>query len=587
MVGRTTAELFALFPEPAVRTKATQEADVGDAEPIFWEDLEPYPPASIEELITAEQIPGQRSEACMHCASAMLSAGYTREQVLGVMLCQENPIAAHVFDQPNPDRAARRIASRATKPQSPEEIFETYGIEPPAERAGEPLIDIDQAPAYFKGCVYIVPESSVFLPDGEIVGREQFDAVMGGKTFRYRNGGESGGGPETTLSAWQAFLFNHRWEAPKAKGTCFRPEEKPGEVVMVSGKPLVNAYMPYVPPRRKGDPNKWVNHLKLLWPHGDDFDILNSYIARCIQSPGIKAQWWPVLQGAQGIGKTLIGRAIAFSIGNHFVHAANGVSLAKDGIKFNGWFRHKLFMIVDEAIFNATFFEQFKPYVTNPMIAIEAKRVEEVMCDNRCNGIIFTNHGDAVPIGPDERRYAPFFSPIQSYTDLLSAGMDGPYFDRMYDWLDRGHGWEIINDWYRSYPVNPRYDPAGQASYAPRTSSSDAAVEENRSDVSNYILEAVDRQDPGFRCGWLSTVHLSRLLKTRGIEPHPRLIGRYAREAGYVPHPAMHGRLTKSSFTVDPMSEATRTRLYYRPGGMIPSELSTDACERLFKATNL
>lgn len=103
--------------------RPTQKHTLGDVVPISWEDLEPRPNKDLAQRITAEQVRGDRSEESMRVAKLMLFAGYTREQVAGVLLHPDNPIAQHCLEQPNPEYQARRIASRVEGPRDPDKVF--------------------------------------------------------------------------------------------------------------------------------------------------------------------------------------------------------------------------------------------------------------------------------------------------------------------------------------------------------------------------------------------------------------------------------------------------------------------------------
>ncbi len=350
---------------------------------------------------------------------------------------------------------------------------------------------------------------------------------------------------------------------------CFRPELAPLEIVSEGNLSLVNGYIPIETPRTEGDPEPFLNHMRLLFPDDRDRSILLSYMASTLQNVGFKAQWWPVIQGAKGNGKTLFLNVMAFAHGEQYSHLPNTSKMTRNGINFNGWMRNKLFLGLDE-IYSAQrrdFLEEFKPYVTNRKLPIEAKGEDEYTGDNRANGIMLTNHKDGVPIDADERRYAPFFTRQQSAEDCQRDGLTSEYFVDLWAWL-RGegayeshgadYGFRVINWFLRQYRTDPNFDPAKLATRAPRTSSKDEAIIAGRGTIEQEVLSAIDEERPGFAGGWVSGKALDDLIERMRVRVPRNKRRDLMQSIGYDWHPALVDG--KATSVVQP--DGVRCKLY-------------------------
>lgn len=433
---------------------------------------------------------------------------------------------------------------------------------------GGMLLPDDQI-RYFEGCVYISALDKVMTPNAELFGQSQFDNTYGGQAFVITSDGQ--GAP--SKSAWEAFLRNQRFKPPRVNDLCFRPELPSLSVVEDGSWRLLNSYIPIETPRTKGDPSKFLDWLERLLPVERDRRILLSYCASIIQNPGLKAQWWPVLIGTMGNGKTLILSAIEFCIGSQYVHLPNSSKMTRSGINFNGWMRGKLFLGLEE-IYSAQrrdFLEEFKPYVTNRRLPIEGKGIEEYTGDNRANGIMLTNHIDGVPINPNERRYAPFITAQESEEDCYRDGLTPAYFSDIWDWLEgrneyahRGqqYGYRVVNDYLQSYVPEPEFDPAQGATRRPKTSCFDRAVEAGRGGVEQEIMAAIDEERVGFAGGWVSSKFLDDLIATSRVKVPRNKRKDLMGTLGYVWHPGLE--LGKATSILQP--DGIRSRLYVRVG---------------------
>ena len=395
------------------------------------------------------------------------------------------------------------------------------------------ILTASDLPRHFEGCVYIEDRYEAAVPDGSLLPAQQFRASSryGGHTFVLNDTGK------TTRSAWEAFaeseLYRPRW----AHSVCFRPELPSRALIEDAGRVLYNAYVPVPVDATPGDVGPILRHLERLLPHRRDRDILLAYMASLVQNPGVKFQWWPLLQGCEGNGKTILLRLLAYCVGERYAHFPSAQDLAN---KFNGWLDRKLFVGIEEIYVSdrRDMLDMLKTYITNDRIEIQFKGKDQVTADNRANGILCTNHKDAVPKTQNDRRYCILYTAQQEFTDLARDGMTGRYFPDLWAWYRNG-GAAAFAHYLRTYQMPAALDPARECPRAPHTSTTDEAMSASLGQNEQAVLEAIGDGRPGFCGDFVSSKWLGDLLKGRRAPPNSW--DAMMRSLGYVKHPALPG----------------------------------------------
>lgn len=485
--------------------------------------------------------------------------------------------------------AARVQAAFAAGPLPvPAPLPPAAAVEPirptPEFLSGYRLMAQTQQAEHFDGCVWIASIDRIATPRGQLLDSSRFNTAYGGSCVFQLDSG-SGGKMKTTDKAWTAFTLSQCVSWPKADSVCFRPECAPQSLVIDGGQVLYNIYRPIETYRKPGDPAPFLDLLRRLLPDERDRKILLTYMASLVRNPGVKFQWWPVLQGAQGNGKTFLMRAVEHCVGEVYSHFPK-VSKMAEGSNFNGWLFGKLFVGMEEVYVpkRRGFLESFKEVVTNPRIEYEAKGQDQFTGDNRANGMMATNHRNGVPIDLDDRRYAVFFTAQQTARDLGRDGMTEAYFRDLYDWFNgrngyasygAGHGKAIINDYLRTCEIAAEFDPAGAATRAPSSSSTAAAVAESYGSGEAAILQAIDDELAGFRGGWVSLRAAVKVAQQAGAYMSPQAVGRFLESAGYSRHPHLPDGRTNNAV----MPDGVKTYLYVKEGSLalnftVPAEIA-------------
>lgn len=388
----------------------------------------------------------------------------------------------------------------------------------------------EEQAVYFRDCYWISSLGRILTPDLILMDQNKFNGTYGGRSFVLDDVGKAGKNP------WEAALQGQLFRITKVTNMRFLPDRPFGDQTEDEfGRIGVNVYRPARYVGIPGDVTPFLDHLARVLPVQRDRDILLAFMAQCIQRPGVKVKWAVVIQGVEGLGKTLFEYIMAAALGPSYVHVPAAKELTEGGGKFNGWMRNKLMIIINEVKSDEKreLVEVMKPWITDKRIEMQNKGQDQDMADNPTNWLMFTNHKDAIPISVNGRRYAIMYSALQSSSDLARLDMTDEYFSKLYDWAESG-GIAHVVDYLMKYAVPADLDGKIGCTRAPRTSSTDEALAESRGWLETMILEAVERQDQGFRGGWVSSCAVSKLVKDNGQRlPVSRTLGMIFKSIGY------------------------------------------------------
>ncbi len=398
---------------------------------------------------------------------------------------------------------------------------------------GSRFLDITAQIKYFKGHAFIISQNAMYTPNNKILEPGTFTNTYGGYTFALTHDAKS-----TTKKAFDAFTQSQGYDFPKVAGTCFKPQRKSGEIIIIEGKTYVNTYVPPLIKIENGPVDKYyLFHINKLFPDKIDRAIIMAYSAACLQHKGTKFKWCPVIQGVEGNGKSTIMDCIAYALGEDYTHITQNTDF--NGV-FNDWLDRKLFVMVDEisTIHKREVADILKPLITNKRIAIQGKGKKVFMSNNVANFWMSTNHKNALPKTDKDRRYAIFFTPQQEKSDLDRDGLTPGFFKDMHAWLNSG-GYADVAGYLMRYKIPDELNPATSCLRAPDTTSTVEAVQASRPPVYDDIQEAIDLGLNGFRNGWISSWALSKLLDDKRVARFLpfRKRGEALRTLGYIPAP--------------------------------------------------
>lgn len=432
------------------------------------------------------------------------------------------------------------VPAPADLPGPPPEAMPEAGIAPalsaePRAITGSTLAFDEDQVKIFAGCTYVLDKREMLLPNGMMVGKDQFDDWYG--KYSFVKNADNSCAPEK--SAWNAFVRSQMRDYPRATTSCFNPAYPLGALIEEGGRTMVNTFKPIPTRAVEGDVSPILEHLAKLFPVKHDYDVFLSYLAGIVQYPGHKTAWCPIVQGAKGNGKSLIGELMEAVVGYDYTHRPSGTDINN---KFTGWLDRKLLIVCEElgVYEKRETLETLKVMITGKRIDIQKKGQDQVTGENRANWLVFVNGQDAVPIDDDERRYASLFTAQQSAADIARDGMDAAYFNRLFAWLETV-GPSHFYYYLLHYAIPDELNPTVGARRAPETSSRQAAIHASRGSVESEVLEMIESKARGFAGGWICSLDLDAMLKANRME---KTMPRQKRRAllqslGYDWHPAL------------------------------------------------
>lgn len=172
-----------------------------------------------------------------------------------------------------------------------------------------------------------------------------------------------------------------------------------------------------------------------------------------------------------------------------------------------------------------------------------------------------TNHKNAILKTRNDRRWCLAQCKQQQESDLERDGITPSYMYNLYAWWRNG-GDAIVNKLLRTIPIPPEFDFTKGMQRAPKLSSYEDTIRASLGVVEQEVLDAVEREEVGFRGGWISSGYLDRLLvrlgKDRAVPINKRK--ELLESLGYRWHPNLpFGRVNNAV-----LPDAAKVKLFVR-----------------------
>jgi hypothetical protein len=489
--------------------------------------------------------------------SALVRPKYDREDYLRRTIVRAISLQNGAYKQ------RREKESVTAAPVDPEPKEDEYGEEidmTPEILSGFQYLAATQQIEHFNGCIYVQDAHAVLTPSGMLLDQGRFNAVYNGYSFQMDPEGN-----KDSKQAWEALTASRIVRYPTVHSTCFKPAMRPGAVTQKDGIRSVNTYVPISTPRKHGDPTKFLDFLEKIIPDARDREILISYLASCLQNLGHKNQWAPLIIGGQGNGKTMITRLMIRAIGSRYSHMPKAIKLDSE---FNAWLATNIFIGVEDIYVpgaRTQLFETLKPMITSgDGIEIQRKGIDQTTADTCCNFLFNSNHKDALKLTENDRRICVIHTRQQCKEDNLRDGLTEEYFFHLYNWMDDG-GYAIVAQYLEDYDIKAELDPAKLCQWAPKTTSTGAAIADTMGVVEQEVMEAVSENRTGFSGGWISSLALDMLLQENRMNTK---VSRNKRKGmleslGYIQHPGLPDGRANRAVKVD---GGKKPRLFVRKG---------------------
>jgi hypothetical protein len=304
-------------------------------------------------------------------------------------------------------------------------------------------------------------------------------------------------------------LFFATWDGNTAWTHAYFPGR--GPMVDIQGVPYCNTYnaetIPDTPdavsPGAAAAIQRIHAHIELMCDRRPDVTAhLLQWLANAVLRPGAKTLWAPLIQGAQGSGKSFLGYMLRKALGDN-LYFKNG-ALAADPAGhvrvvgpndltnsggFTDWAVGRAVTVLEEIYVSGgrkwDVDNAMKTFLTEPLVSINRKGAGMLNnFPNVCNYIAFTNHRDAVPMGEGSRRWFVLFTTVLDAMLFESKRyMETDYFPGLWQALVTGVSAGDLRAWLNQYltPTMPQRAPA--------TRERSVMAEESDSDVTAAARE--------------------------------------------------------------------------------------------------
>jgi hypothetical protein len=243
--------------------------------------------------------------------------------------------------------------------------------------------------------------------------------------------------------------------------------------------------------------------------------ILLSFIAHCVQFPGKKIRWAPLIKGIEGDGKSLFGALFAAVMG---VKNVKHISPGMMAPPFNGWAEGGCVGMLEELKMTGhnrhDMLNSLKDLISNDHFPLHKKGHDPYDVLNTMNYFATTNFMDALPISDTSRRWFVLATPFACVEDMKAvygANTDA-YFERLVEATTTQAG--ALRKWLLEYTLADEFRADGRAY---DTDAKSHMVSASRSDVDAILLEILAAGGVGLTPTVFASTYLSNALLSSEI----------------------------------------------------------------------
>jgi hypothetical protein len=308
---------------------------------------------------------------------------------------------------------------------------------------------------------------------------------------------------------------------PRVDSPTYWPE-KP-LFVEEGGLRKVNMWRPSGVTPEAGAVERFLHHVRYLFPDAYEQNIVLDYLAFQVQFPGEKVHWALVIWGDQGNGKSYLGHVMKLVLGPHNVRNIHSDILHET---FTGWQRNTQFVIVEEMMARQRLelMNKLKPMITEPWCSIREMYKPPYEQPNRLNFLFLSNHSDSLIIDNKDRRYCILKTKAPPHSD----GIRG-YYRPLWDWTNANA--PALLHYLRNVRDLSQFEPKA---HAPMTEDKRVMIVESMPPLDSWIAGQVEAQEWPFNVDLISPSDLARELPRFGLRANPKEVGRAFGRLGYL-----------------------------------------------------
>lgn len=281
---------------------------------------------------------------------------------------------------------------------------------------------------------------------------------------------------------------------PKVFGLTFDPN-KPLLIKNKDGWKMLNEWRdPNIEPI-EGNVDRFIEHIKYLFPDKKEQNILLDWFAFNIQNPGEKIMWALIIIGSQGIGKSFFAHVLKSLVGDHNISCPTNEQIND---KYTEWQKRCQIVIIEELMAKdrVDLINKLKPIITQPTTKIRQMYMTPYDYPNRFNIIAFTNHDNALVISKDDRRYCILKS------DAKPESKD--YYNRLWQWINQERNVQALLYYFLKRDIS-HFDPFDRA---PLTRAKEQMIKISRSALDAWVQDNIEDKAWPFNREMVSIRHL-------------------------------------------------------------------------------
>ena len=279
---------------------------------------------------------------------------------------------------------------------------------------------------------------------------------------------------------------------------------------------------------------RFLNHVENTISDPREQRILIDWMAYVYQNPGRRVKWALLLQGIEGNGKSYFYNVMQLLLGER----ARVVSSGAIDSPFTGWAEGSILVGIEEIRISGTnkysILDRMKPLLTNDVIPVVHKGVNERHVPNFTSYMMFTNHADAIPVGENDRRYCAIFTRQTRLSDLFDqhGGREATaeYFRVLFSGSERRA--DALARFLLDWKISPDFDASTRA---PDTEGLHRMRSLNVSDDKDMVEAAVeDHACVVVGADLIDVTHLNSLVTMEGGSlPGGRALAHILTDMGY------------------------------------------------------
>jgi hypothetical protein len=256
---------------------------------------------------------------------------------------------------------------------------------------------------------------------------------------------------------------------------------------------IYNTWRPSPIQPKEGDTSLWDAHLKWLIPNEADRNRLLNWLAWVYQHQDLKPNHALLLVGETfGTGKSFVARVMEFLLGLDNVQRPKNSSLSGE---FNAWAVSCKLGIIEELmqIGRREVEGTLRDLITEPRIEVNIKGISAFVIDSYMALMAVSNHPDALPLKPGDRRWLVIESPVtdEQKREKIAAG----YFAKLMPIVEKDNpdraALAAIAYQLKNRPLG-KYDARGEA---PMTTAKATMIDLGRSPLTSWLNDERDN-DP-------------------------------------------------------------------------------------------